>query len=186
MKAADFLEMSGAQLQSRLSAGHGIDPGALDQSTYRGLSLGLPKAAVAMTWLTFRKVFHRDPESGALRGWNVRLEQRGLDAPSVPMRKGGAPFTFGHYLVRDPDPDASPIPLPPGALLLDYGRGGNPRLDATSKLRDPLVALLPGSVDLPLGWSYVELGKLRVRTPSFLVLEREGALDHALPPPRGG
>ena len=39
-------------------------------------------------------------------------------------------------------------------------------------------ALEPGNADRLLGWSYVELGPLRIRTPSYFLLEREGPIAH--------
>ena len=53
----------------------------------RGTSLGLPALVEKLTWKTFQKTFYRDPRTGRLLGWNVRLEQDGLDAPSRPRLK---------------------------------------------------------------------------------------------------
>jgi len=145
----DLLAMRRPQLAAALRGGHPIDPAALDDTAYRGISLGLPRWAERLSWKTFQKTFHRDPGSGALRGWNVRVEQRGLDAASVALVRRGEPFTFGPYVVRD-----------------------------------PIVALNEGSVELLLGWSYVDLGLLRVPTPSFFLLEREGPLAHVVAAPR--
>lgn len=168
-----------AVLRERLAQGFPIDPAALDDSQYRGVSLGLPAFVERLTWKVFRKVFHRDPR-GHLRGWNVRLEQRGLDGPSVPKRRRGAPVTFGHYRVVNAADASLRCPLPAGCdrgLLLDYGAGDNPRLDPTSLVRDPLVALRPDDPTLLLGWTFLEVGPRAIPTPSFFLLEREGPLD---------
>lgn len=175
--AHDFLRLSKRELGERLAAGHAIDPAALDDSEYRGVSLGLPGPIVSLTWLVFRKTFHRDPRTHRLRGWNVRMEQNGLDGARVPMRKGGDPICFGHYEVVGARGCRSPIPCEQG-LLIDYGRGANPTLDPVRRARDPIVALEPGSVDRLLGWTYLDLGLTRVSTPSFFLLEREGPLSY--------
>ncbi len=167
----DLLDLSNRDLAAVLAAGHAIDPAALDDTQYQGVSLGLPGWVVALTWKTFMKTFHRDPESGALRGWNVRLRQDGVDAPCTPRVKAGAPVTFGHYEVVDP-PDAAR----PG-LLIDYGRGRNAPWDPIRRVRDPLVAVREGDATVLLGGSYVDLG-LEVGTPAYFALRLDGPLSH--------
>jgi hypothetical protein len=130
------------------------------------------------------KTFHRDRVTGHLRGWNVRLEQNARDAPCVPMRKNDDLHTFGHYRVVPLEAGGYPDGLGRG-LLLDYGLGGNARLDPLRAVRDPLVAVNAEDATLLLGWSYVVVGPRRVGTPSFFVLERCGALSHRASPPRG-
>jgi len=178
----DLLTMSRPELLAVLRNGHPIDPRDLDDTEYAGISLGLPEVVERLTWKKFKKTFHRDPRSGALRGWNVRIQQDGLDRPWVPMYRGGEPKTFGHYQVVDP----TGVPMPAdchGGLLIDYGRGGNRRFDAIGLTRDPVVAVNPGSAELLLGWSYIELGFTRFGTPSFFSLERDGELTHHVAPP---
>ena len=172
MRRADFLALDGAGLQAALADGFAIEERALDDSQYRGISLGLPRAVEALTWKTFRKTFHRDPRLGRLRGWNVRLEQTGLDGPSRPLD------TFGHYAITALD--RTPRPCGPG-LLIDYSAG---RRGPLWRLRDPIVAVHAGSVELLLGWSFVDLGPLQLPTPSYFLLEREGPLEAIVPAPR--
>ena len=181
MKTAhEFLALSRDALGAMLSAGHAIDPSQLDDTEYRGVSLGLPGPIVALTWLTFRKTFHRDPATGRLRGWNVRMEQTGLDGARTPQRKNGEPICFGHYEVVSARGYHSPIPCDQG-LMIDYGLGRNARLDPARRARDPIVALEAGSTERLLGWTYLDLGVRRVGTPSFFLLEREGPLGHVAP-----
>jgi len=177
MNAHDFLSLSRDALRDLLVAGHPIDPSALDDSEYRGVSLGLPSPLVKLTWLTFRKTFHRD--RGALRGWNVRMEQTGLDGARKPMLgRDGKPRCFGFYGVRDGrEYPNMPVAAQHG-LVIDYGLGENPRLDPIRRGRDPLVALERGSVERLLGWTYLDVGVGRVGTPSYFLLEREGALSY--------
>lgn len=181
--AERFASLDRAGLTRALREGHRVDPAILDDSEWRGVSLGLPELADKLAWKTFVKVFARAP-SGQLRGWNLRLEQDGLDAPPRPRtRRNGELFTFGHFEVV-PAHGRRPLIVDEEHLLLDYGRGGNPRLDPIGRLRDPIVAPDPKNPDLLLGWSYLELGQRRVSTPSFFTLERLGPRTHDAKPPR--
>jgi len=178
----EFLKMNGRELLDVLRAGKNIDPTALEGYAYKGISLGLPEFVDKLAWKTFQKTFFRDPASGHLRGWNVRLEQRGIDAKSVPLQAKGVPVTFGHYHVVPYD---VPVPKAPGlaGLLIHYGKGGNSVLDPMHRMRDPIVALEEGNADRLLGWSYADLGFTRVGTPSFFLLEREHPIDYVAPAP---
>lgn len=179
----DLWQMSRRELAAVLSSGHAIDPWELSDWEYRGVALGLPRWFERLTWKTFKKAFHRDRERNVLRGWNVRLQQRGVDGPSIPIERRGAPLTFGHYHVVSARGRRMPLPAQ-GGLLIDYGLGGNARLDALQFMRDPLVAVNPGASNLLLGWSYLELGSLVLGTPSYFTLERDCALSHRVDPPR--
>lgn len=169
----DLLSMPRSALAQVMREGHPIDPRSLDDTEYRGISLGLPAWAERLSWKTFQKTFHRDPATGELRGWNVRVEQRGLDAPSVAMTRDEAPVVFGHYRVVDLPPGGAPRGIVRG-LLIDYTPAGG----GMSRVRDPIVAVHAGSVALLLGWSYVDLGFARMPTPSYFVLEHERSLTY--------
>ena len=176
----DLLTLSRAELRRLLQHGHAIAPQELDNWEYRGTALGLPRFVERLSWKTFQKVFLRDGD--VLRGWNVRVQQRGIGADSQPLLRRGEPITFGHYQVVPARPDESPWPYGDG-LLIDYGRGRNRRFDPIGRVRDPLVALQAGGVELLLGWSYLDLGLFRLATPSFFALERERPLTHQVAPP---
>ncbi|MBI5496774.1 MAG: hypothetical protein HY904_17305 [Deltaproteobacteria bacterium] len=180
-RVPELLRMKRPAMLALLRAGHAIDPAWLEDAEYRGISLGLPAWVEALSWKTFRKAFHRDPRTGALRGWNVRIQQTGLDPPYQPLLHDGAPFTFGHFEVRPLEEYAAPYGITRG-LMLDYGRGGNAPWDALRTMRDPLVALDAGSRTLLLGFSYVHLGLGRIRTPSFFCLQYDGPLTHRASP----
>lgn len=178
----ELVQMDRGALMEVLESGHPIDPALLDDTEYRGISLGLPKLVDRLAWKTFKKVFCRD-DSGVLRGWNVRIEQGDdIDAPYRPMMRGGTPHTFGHYQVVDAADHRMPCRC--AGLLIHYGLGGNGALDVMRRVRDPIVAVNAGSVDLLLGWSYVDVGVTQLGTPSFFSLERDGALTHRVSPPR--
>jgi hypothetical protein len=170
-------EESKSQLRARILAGHPVDPVALEGWAYRGTSLGLPRFVEKLTWKTFQKTFWREPSSGRLLGWNVRLEQDGLDAPSRPKLKRGEPVTTWHYEVVPPEG----VPMPRGfdrGLIIDYGRVPQALLDTMRVTKDPLVAVEPGNPDLLLGVSYLALGRLCLETPTYFLLEREHRITH--------
>lgn len=165
--AREFLSLRRDALRARMQAGHAIDARLLDNTEYRGVSLGLPSVLVSLTWLTFRKTFERDPSTDTLRGWNVRMVQN--DGASEPMRdRRGKPRCFGHYRVHAATHYRAPL-APEGALLIDYGSSG---------MRDPIVSLREGDATTLLGFTYLALGPLRIETPSFFLLEREGPLTY--------
>jgi len=174
--SSDFLPLRQRELKAMLAGGYAIDPDAIAGHGYRGISLGLPDVAVWLSWRTFQKTFHRLPD-GRLVGWNVRVEQRGLTAATVAKERKRAPWTFGYYEVVPMAGRRAPIG-PDHGLLIDYGRGGNGIFEPFRPMRDPLVALEKGSAERLLGWSYVELGPLRIPTPSYFLLEREGPITH--------
>ena len=182
-RAADFLHLDRTQLAAALAQGHPIASDALGNRVYRGVSLGLPEIVDRLAWKTFAKVFFRDRARRVLRGWNLRLVQTGLAGPLVPRQRRGSDFHFGHFRVEPADRYALPRPLPQ-ALILDYGLGGNRRLDPANAIRDPIVAVNAGSAELLLGWSYLDLGVLRVGTPSYFTLEAIGPIEKRFEPPR--
>ncbi len=178
----DLMRMNRRELEVTLAGGFPLSSEALEGKVYRGVSLGLPAWMERLSWKTFQKTFYRDPETGDLRAWNLRLEQIGLHAPSIPKTRAGAPHTFGHYRVVPLDGARSPLPCPNG-LLIHYGLGGNSRADFMSRLRDPIVALEEGNPELVFGWTYVDLGIKQLKTPSFFLLTLEGKLDEPVAAP---
>lgn len=173
----EWLELPPPTLMARLGRGHSVSAAQIAGHAYKGISLGLPHWIERVTWKKFRKVFVHDGVRGVVRGWNERVEQDDLGAPCRPRMRGGAVWRFGHFRVLD----ATLAELPSGCIasaLLDYG-AGHPAWHPLSRMRDPLVALEPGATERLLGWSYLDAGLVRVPTPSFFLLEREG------PAPRG-
>ena len=183
MRASDLLSLSNSKLRAMLLAGHPFDPQALAGSRYRGISLGLPAWVEALTWKKFAKCFSA-VEDGTIRGWNQRIVQDGLDAEWTPQRdKDDAPRCFGFFTVLPRDQLGVPRGLE-HSCLIHYGLGGNHPLDPTGRLRDPLVSLNEGDSDLLLGWSYLDLGAgMRLGTPSYFVLERDGPIACLAQPP---
>lgn len=170
-------------LRALLASGHPIDADALAGWQYRGTSLGMPGFVDRLAWKTFVKAFHRDPGASQVRGWNVRIRQTGLLGPIEPMLRNGKPFVFGFFRVELPGGYAVPDGADRG-LILDYGQAGNPAFDPVNRVRDPLVALEPGNADVLLGWTYLDLGIVRVPTPSYFLLERVSPVTAPASPPK--
>ena len=171
--ASALRSASRAALRRHILEGHPVDPGALEGYAYRGTSLGLPRFVERATWKTFQKTFWRHPD-GRLLGWNVRLEQDGIDAPSRPKQRRGVPVTEWPYEVLAP----AGVPMPEGfgrGLIIDYSRAPNP---LTQRLvKDPLVALEPGDAGALLGVSYLVIGGRCLETPTYFTLERDHPID---------
>lgn len=155
--ARDLVGASRRELAALAAHGAPFDPAALAGHRYDGISLGLPRWIERLTWTKFAKAFARDATTGALRGWNIRITDDGLDRPWTPKhRRDGRAITFGHFAVdRAID----------GAVALRY-RGG--------VLVDPLVAL--AGPDLLLGSTQLALAGRAIQTPSWFVLRRGPAL----------
>ena len=180
-----LLRLSRHELSLRLRAGRTVEPSALEGFLYRGTALGLPRVVERLTWRTFQKAFWRHPESGRVLGWNVRLHQDGLDAPSrAQTTRGGAPVTTWYYeLLRAEDaalPPAWPRALRHG-LVIDYARAKNPMLDAVHLVKDPLVDVGDGCGEHLLGVSYLVVPGMCVPTPTFFLLEREAPISFVPP-----
>lgn len=173
--ARSLRHASRRELRERLLAGHPVDPAALEGFAYRGTALGMPGFVERLSWKTFQKTFWRH-DDGRLLGWNVRLHQDGVDAPSRPIEKGGEPWCTWFYEVVP-----GGVPAPTGfdrGLFIDYARGPNPRLDVIRWVKDPLVALAPGDADALMGVSYAVIGGRCLTTPTWFTLERDHAITH--------
>jgi hypothetical protein len=170
-------DMNGDELFDIVRRGHPLDVDALADTTYTGIDLSMPKLFHRFMWKSFRKTFHRDPVSGALRGWNVKVEQTGWDTPPRPLRdKRGRALTFGHYEVRP----AAGMRFPKdwqGGHYLDYHVAGNKPGDVPARFGYcPLVSVNAGDPELLLGWEVFKVGPVYLPLRDFWVLKRERAL----------
>lgn len=168
---------SSRELRARIVEGHPVDPEALEGFVYRGTSLGLPRLVEKLSWKIFQKTFYRDAPTGRLLGWNVRLHQDGLDAPSRPIVKDGNPVCVWHYEVIEPRGVPTPKDFDRG-LIIDYSRAQNPWFDTIRWVKDPLVALAPGNYDELMGVSYAVVGGVCIETPTYFTLERERRITY--------
>lgn len=184
----DLLAMPSDALFGVMRSAHPLDLDALADTTYTGIDLSMPALFHRLFWRSFRKTFHRDPASGRLRGWNVRVRQVGWSSPPPPLLdRHGRPITFGHYEVRS----AVGVPFPrgwAGSQYLDYRAGGNRFADFPARAGHcPLVRVNPGDDELLLGWEIFRIAGVNVPLDDFWVLRREGPLAPAdvLPRPDG-
>ena len=160
--------LSLAQLEQVFLRGATPDPAALVGWEFRGLNT--PSYMRFLGIRKFVKGFYRT-DDGAVWGYNCPVEQNPVDAGWFTLPSVDRPKRFGFYRVDRVDPTARDNRYL-HALLLDYGKGHNPRLDASAGLRDYLVQVDPGEPDLLLGKAYYAVGPLRVPTASFFILER--------------
>ena len=140
------------ELETVLVRGETPEPDGLAGWEFRGWNT--PAFAKILGIREFVKGFFRSA-NGALYGYN---------------RQPGKEKRFGFYRVDAVDAAARDNAYL-HALLLDYGRGGGTRLDPTTRLRDYVVRVEPGSDDVLLGKAYVAAGPLRVPV-SYFLLER--------------
>jgi choline dehydrogenase-like flavoprotein len=180
----DLMAMDTAQLRAVMARGHALDPEVLAGRQYLGVDLSMPGWARKLLWHTFRKTFVRDDATGDVRGWNVRMEQHGIDGARIPMRdRRGNAITFGHYRVRS----AAGVRFPrgwAGGSFLDYTTAGNAPLDPAGLAYTPLVQVNAGSHDLLLGWEIFKLGPALLPVPLYWALRYEGPVDVVVAPPR--
>lgn len=180
MTLDDLLPLGPRALHRVLERGHPIEPTALDDTEYHGVALGNPRFVEWLSWKTFKKVFRRDPDTGALRGWNVAVQQQGAHGPFVDRRRGDERVTYWHYGVRPAGGYRTPGRYGFG-LMIDYGLGERGALNPQRRIRDPLVSLSIDGPELLLGYSYVDLGLVQVPTPTFFALVRGGPLTYDVP-----
>jgi hypothetical protein len=127
----------------------------------------------------FLKGFYR-AEDGKVMGYNSPVVCNVLDGRWHTKPSDTAPKRFGFYETYPVDATARDnIYL--HALLLDYGKGDNPRFDITRGLRDYLVQVDPTNPDLLLGKAYYAVGPGRIGGLNFFILERHrrGLTDYA-------
>jgi len=123
----------------------------------------------------FVKGFHRDSETGkvvcnVLDGrWHLRPNDT-------------SPKRYGFYEAFPVDPTSRDNKYL-HALMLDYGKGNNPRFDVMAGLRDYLVQVDPSNPDLFLGKADFALGPARfyLGRYNYFILERHrrGLTDFA-------
>jgi hypothetical protein len=119
----------------------------------------------------FVKGFFRAQDgTGRVMGYNIPVARNVLDGRWHLKPTDREPKRFGFYQIAAVDPTAYDNTYL-HAVLLDYSKGGNARLDVTNGLRDYLVQVDPGNPDLFLGKAYYAIGPLRIAT-NFFILER--------------
>jgi hypothetical protein len=168
-RALALAAMSMAELEVVFQRGQTPALELLTGWEFRGINT--PWWARAAGIKKFMKGFFTDPgRTGAIYGYNCPVVQNRTDGPWIARPDDAAPKRFGFYKVSKVDPTVRDNAYL-HAVLLDYGKGGNGALDPSKGLRDYLVQVEAGDLDLYLGKAYYAVGPARVAT-SFFVLER--------------
>jgi len=173
---AELATLPASELEAMLRSGLPLDVDTLGDDLWHGYSLAMA-APLFKLFGRFGKTFVRDPATGRVRGWNVRMRQ-GVDAWTPALFRGKA-VTYGHYEVID-EPVGPLSDAYPNAFMIDYGRGGNRPWDPLAVVRDWVVSV---DDDVLLGRMYLALGGRQVATPSYFGLARGEKLTDIVMPP---
>jgi len=110
-------------------------------------------------------------EGDRVEGYNILVQQNGMDKPWLHRPTLDAPKRFGFYYVAQVDRESADN-LHLEAILLDYGASPRNAVYGVERLlRDYVVQPDPQNPDLLLGKAYLALGALRLPS-NFFVLER--------------
>lgn len=179
----ELLKMNKQHVAEVFNNGFPIYTSELNCVQYLGVDLGMPEWFHQLVWKTFRKTFYKEPNTGIIRGWNVRLEQTGYNFPTqAKINSKGEEISFGHYHLLSATEKKFPNKWK-GADYLDYGVAGNSFFDFSSLGYCPIVAVNEGSTDLLLGWEVFKVGKLFFPLNDYWVLKKEGELKNIISPP---
>ena len=160
------------ELERAMQRGATPDVEALIGWEFRGINAappGSPPIARIVGIQKFVKGMFRAADGRAM-GYNSPCVQNALDGRWHTRPSDEAPKRFGFYELTAVDPTARDNHYL-HALLIDYGKGGNPAWDITGGLRDYLVQVDEHNPDLFLGKAYAALGPARLPL-GFFVLER--------------
>jgi hypothetical protein len=166
--SARYLDLARSRrrhLDAMFAAGSPPDVTALTGHEFRGYNR--PRAATALGIRKFIKAFYLD-RAGRPFGCNTPVAQNGLDGEWLARPSEDTPRRYAFFLVEPADPDAADENRR-GAVLLDYGRGGNRGGNVAQILRDYLVQVTPGSDDLLLGKAYFVVAGRRLASSYFLI-----------------
>ncbi len=166
--SARYLDLARSRrrdLDAVFAAGSPPDITALTGHEFRGYNR--PRAAAALGIRKFIKAFYLDRGVRPF-GCNTPVAQNGLDSEWLARPSEDSPRRYAFFLVEPADPDAADENRR-GAVLLDYGRGGNRGYDVAQILRDYLVRVTPGSDDLLLGKAYFVVAGCRLFSSYFLI-----------------
>jgi len=117
----------------------------------------------------FIKGFFRQGER--VEGYNIPVQQNGLDAPWLDQPTVESPKRFAFYVVTPVDLESRDN-FYQGAILLNYGASHRNAASGIERLiRDYLVQPDLHNPDLLLGKAYLAIGTLRLPS-NFFILER--------------
>ena len=182
IELSEMLNMNKQQVAEVFRNGHPVNTAELNSVQYLGVDLGMPEWFHRLAWKTFRKTFYKDPKTGVIRGWNVKLEQTGYDFPTTAKKNNkGEELSFGHYHLLPANGKKFPHGWQ-GTHYLDYGVAGNSSFDMARLGYCPIVAVNEGSTDLLLGWEVFKIGNLFIPLNDYWVLRKEGELKAIVNP----
>lgn len=175
-------EMSNDEREEVMEHGHPIDPKDLEGMEFKGTNVGVP-GILELLAKKFKKCFYRDPITGELRGWNLKIKQdKDLsghwEVTSDDIRKSA----HGFYKVY-PAADDPTFHHYSQALLINYGEGDNPALDVTALLRDYIVCVNEGDSSLLLGKAYLDFGLFNLPSQGYFILQKDCPLHDVGNPP---
>ena len=158
----DLARSSRGELEDALLRGQMPDLAQLAGWEFRGMNT--PPWARAARVRKFVKGFE-ERAGGQIFGYNRSVAQNADEEPWLDFGP-----RFGWFRVGPVDATSRDNAYLHAALL-DYGRGGNRPWAPSRGLRDYLVQVDPGDLDLYLGKAYYAVGPARVAV-SFFLLER--------------
>jgi hypothetical protein len=171
-EAMGLARASRPELERAMQRGATPDVEALLGWEFRGINTtppGSPPIARLAGIQKFVKGMFRAADGRAM-GYNSPCVQNALDGRWHTRPSDEAPKRFGFYELTPVDPTGRDNHYL-HALLIDYGKGGNPAWDITGGLRDYLVQVDEHNPDLFLGKAYAAIGPARLPLGCF-VLER--------------
>jgi hypothetical protein len=160
------------ELERALQRGSTPDIETLIGWEFRGINTtppGSPPIARLAGIQKFVKGMFR-ADDGRAMGYNCPVVQNVLDGRWHTRPSDESPRRFGFYELVPVDPTSRDNHYL-HALLIDYGKGGNPAWDITNGLRDYLVQVDADDPDLFLGKAFAAIGPARLPL-GFFVLER--------------
>ena len=173
----ELAQFSNTQLETILRASKGPVLESLVGFEWSGFNTSWRLKAMGLQ--KFIKGFFQ--EGMRVEGYNIPVQQNGLDAPWLDRPTPESPKRFAFYLVTQVDQE-SVDNLYPKAILLDYGASlRNATYGMERLIRDYLVQPDSDNPDLLLGKAYLAVGPLRLPS-NFFVLERSRlAISRFLP-----
>jgi hypothetical protein len=174
-----FAAMSDDALEDVFREADGPAPKALAGWEWRGFNT--PWWTRALGVQKFIKAF--DTTARGVEGYNIRVGQRGIDAPWTQQPSPEDPRPFGFFDVAPVDTKSRDAAYP-RATLLNYGTSARNRLyridDLTMKvLRDYVVQPDARDPNVMLGKAYIALGPFRLYS-NFFVIERSRPIVKSL------
>src|SRR5258708_6820663 len=153
------------RLEQLLRAARGPAPETLAGFEWRGYNLSWRVKLLGLQ--KFVKGFF---EAGAgVEGYNIPVEQNGLDGPWRQLPTPANPRRYAFYRVSRVDPQ-SVDHLYPQAILLDYGAAPRtPPRAIERRLRDYVVQPDAANPGLLLGKAYFAFGRYRLASNFFLI-----------------